>query len=37
MDWLKWVIAKDVEGEMTVSTEGVPIEKYPLKPWISTP
>ena len=31
-NWLKWVIAKDVDGEMVVSTEDVPIDRYPLKP-----
>jgi succinate dehydrogenase/fumarate reductase flavoprotein subunit len=30
--WLKWVIVKDVNGEMTVSTEDIPINRYPYKP-----
>lgn len=31
-NWLKWVIVKDTDGEMVVSTEAVPIESYPIKP-----
>lgn len=31
-NWLKWIIVKDVDGEMVVSTEAVPIERYPIKP-----
>jgi succinate dehydrogenase / fumarate reductase flavoprotein subunit len=31
-NWLKWIVARDLAGEMVVSTEDVPIERYPLKP-----
>ena len=31
-NWLKWILAKDVDGEMVVSTEDVPVDRYPLKP-----
>lgn len=31
-NWLKWIICEDVDGEMTFSTEDVPIEDYPVKP-----
>ena len=31
-DWLKWIIVKNVDGEMNLSTEDVPIEKYPVQP-----
>lgn len=31
-NWLKWIILEDQEGEMVISTEDVPIERYPLKP-----
>jgi len=31
-NWLKWISLKDVKGEMTVSTEDVPIHRYPYKP-----
>ena len=31
-NWLKWIILKEQNGEMTVSTEDIPIERYPLKP-----
>jgi succinate dehydrogenase flavoprotein subunit len=31
-DYLKWIIIKDDKGEMTVSSERVPIERYPYKP-----
>jgi len=31
-NWLKWIIVKNVDGEMTFSTEDVPIEKWPVKP-----
>lgn len=30
--WLKWIIVKDVNGEMNVSTEDIPIHRYPYKP-----
>ena len=31
-EWLKWVLIKDNKGEMEVSYERVPIERYPYKP-----
>ena len=31
-NWLKWIILKDKDGKMMVSTEPVPIEKYKYKP-----
>jgi succinate dehydrogenase/fumarate reductase flavoprotein subunit len=32
-NWLKWIILKDNNGKMGCSTEDVPIEKYPYKPF----
>jgi succinate dehydrogenase/fumarate reductase flavoprotein subunit len=31
-NWLKWIIIQDKKGEMVISTEDVPIERYPMKP-----
>jgi succinate dehydrogenase/fumarate reductase flavoprotein subunit len=31
-NWLKWVILKQDGGEMQVSTEPIPIDKYGIKP-----
>jgi succinate dehydrogenase/fumarate reductase flavoprotein subunit len=31
-NWLKWIIVKQVDGEMKLFTEPVPIEKYKIKP-----
>lgn len=31
-DWLKWIIVKNVNGEMTFRTEDLPIEKWLVKP-----
>ena len=31
-NWLKWIIVKNVNGKMTLSTEPVPIERYKYKP-----
>lgn len=31
-NWLKWIIVKNVGGEMTYTTKDVPIEKYPVQP-----
>jgi succinate dehydrogenase/fumarate reductase flavoprotein subunit len=31
-DWLKWVVVKDAGGEMDVSTEAVPLDRYPIRP-----
>ena len=30
-NWLKWIIVKNEDGEMKLSTEDVPIEKYPVQ------
>jgi succinate dehydrogenase / fumarate reductase flavoprotein subunit len=30
--WLKWILLQDRDGEMTVSTEDVPILDYPFQP-----
>jgi succinate dehydrogenase/fumarate reductase flavoprotein subunit len=32
VNWLKWIILKDKDGEMTLSTEDIPIERYSIKP-----
>lgn len=31
-NWLKWIVVQERKGEMTLSTEDVPIERYPIKP-----
>jgi succinate dehydrogenase/fumarate reductase flavoprotein subunit len=31
-NWLKWVLADNVNGEVTISTEDVPIEEYEYQP-----
>ena len=31
-NWLKWIIVKNVDGKMTMHTEDVPIEKWPIQP-----
>ncbi len=31
-EFLKWIIVKDDKGEMAISSERVPIERYPYKP-----
>lgn len=31
-NWLQWIILKDVDGEMILSTERIPMERYSLKP-----
>ncbi len=31
-NWLKWIIVKNEDGAMTLSTEDVPYEKWPVKP-----
>ena len=31
-NWLKWIVVQDQEGEMSLSTDDVPIRNYPLKP-----
>ncbi len=31
-NWLKWVILKTKDGEMAVSTEPMPMDRYKVKP-----
>ena len=31
-NWLKWVVIQQVEGEMKLTTQPIPIEKYKVKP-----
>jgi succinate dehydrogenase/fumarate reductase flavoprotein subunit len=31
-NWLKWIIVKKQDGKMTLSTEDVPWQKWPIKP-----
>ena len=31
-NWLKWVLLKEDGGQMAVSTQSIPIDKYPIKP-----
>jgi succinate dehydrogenase / fumarate reductase flavoprotein subunit len=31
-NWLKWIIIKDDEGEMKLSTQPIPINEYKIKP-----
>lgn len=31
-NWLKWIVVKNVDGEMTLSTEDVPVNQYPIRP-----
>ena len=31
-NWLKWIIIQNKDDEMTLSTEDVPIEKWPIQP-----
>jgi succinate dehydrogenase/fumarate reductase flavoprotein subunit len=33
-NWLKWIIAKNVDGEMTFTTEDVPYQKWAVQPVI---
>ncbi|MBN1570223.1 MAG: FAD-binding protein [Acidobacteria bacterium] len=35
-NWLKWVIVKKVEDKMVVKTEAIPIERFKLKPGMTT-
>ena len=30
--WLKWILVQDKGGEMSISTEDVPIHNYPFQP-----
>lgn len=32
VDWLKWIFARNQEGEALVWTEDIPIDEYPVKP-----
>ncbi len=32
LDWLKWIIVKNVDGEMTFRTEDLPMDKWDAKP-----
>ncbi len=31
-NWLKWIVLKDKNGEMALSTEDVPLERDTVKP-----
>jgi succinate dehydrogenase/fumarate reductase flavoprotein subunit len=31
-NWLKWIILQDKDGEMAISTEDIPIARYPVRP-----
>jgi hypothetical protein len=31
-NWLKWIIIQDKNGQMDISTEDIPIARYPIKP-----
>ncbi|OFV82654.1 MAG: hypothetical protein A2W26_02630 [Acidobacteria bacterium RBG_16_64_8] len=31
-NWLKWILLEDKDGEMSVSTEDVPVQGYPFRP-----
>ena len=31
-NWLKWIIVKEEDGEMTLHTEDIPIDKYDVQP-----
>ena len=32
-NWLKWVLADNAGGEVRISTEAIPIDTYPVKPY----
>jgi succinate dehydrogenase / fumarate reductase flavoprotein subunit len=34
-NWLKWIIIKQDKGEMRLSTQSIPVEKYKLKPGVT--
>ncbi len=36
-NWLKWVIVKKVGDEMTIDTEGIPVERMKIKPGTAAP
>jgi succinate dehydrogenase/fumarate reductase flavoprotein subunit len=31
-NWLKWIVLQDKDGEMDISTEDIPIARYPIRP-----
>jgi len=31
-NWLNWIVLKQGEGEMTISTQPIPIDNYKIKP-----
>ena len=31
-NWLKWIIARQIDGKMSISTEDIPMERYKSKP-----
>jgi succinate dehydrogenase / fumarate reductase flavoprotein subunit len=31
-NWLKWIVVQNKKGEMAISTEDIPIKRYPIKP-----
>jgi succinate dehydrogenase / fumarate reductase flavoprotein subunit len=31
-NWLKWIVLEEKDGEMAVSTEDIPIARYPIRP-----
>jgi succinate dehydrogenase/fumarate reductase flavoprotein subunit len=31
-NWLKWITIRDKDGEMSLSAERIPIERYPVQP-----
>ena len=33
-DRLKWIVIQNKNDEMVISTEKVPIKRYPVKPWL---
>jgi succinate dehydrogenase / fumarate reductase flavoprotein subunit len=35
-NWLKWVIVKKIDGNMVITTEPVPIERYKIRPGRTT-
>ena len=30
--WLRWILLQEKDGDMLVSREGVPLERYPVQP-----
>src|SRR5512133_4242398 len=31
-NWLKWLILREDDGQVAVSTQSIPIDEYPIKP-----